>query len=606
MNLKVLLPLIFAACLFNQVLASESVAEEKNNTASTHATPVSSNNEVPTEVHEIGMRVLEPMLKKILIILNGLVPLMTANFPESKLNENPERKLLHEALVNPQDDPKIRAATEAVFTANNNEPLTFDYLWLHTAKVINEFKEGGTYFNPRFISSFPMYPDEKSSRLLPVTCPEDMQANLIREMGHRDDIFLNPAIIKLENIQFIPQSYQVSNTLFVRIDMDPLVITTDHEVLIFYANNEIMTEWLRNNPQFESKALFSPTIHIPDALKKKELYTFSFEEKKIFQYILKALKVFTLFNYNSPLFPEQTLINAFPHAIKKFYERIRENWEIPNFHRQKLIEVYYLPILGYIKNRLATSYNNVVNVPTVTEAILDLVHMKTNVAGSIAVLDLTTFRQEDFAQRCSAALNTREPLPQNCLLLIYENMFISRFPLSISSSNTDNVHPSFRLQAHMKIKDGSWWTIYASEAFLANFPTNQSIVLDEKSPYDVRIMQTLPNGQQREIVPDRPPGPRRPDQRIVTVIPSDQSSSTRVSIIWVVIMGICLFLFVIAFITTVLYMNSRNSRRISEMMQDHQQAHNTYNTPFYMNYQQEYPLTASNLKNGPSNNHPLQ
>ena len=166
-------------------------------------------------------------------------------------------------------------------------------------------------------------------------------------------------------------------------------------------------------------------------------------------------------------------------------------------------------------------------------------------------------------------------------------MPISPFPLNISSSITNNVHSSFHLQARMEIRDGCRWAVYASEAFLANFPANQSIVLDEKSPYDVRIMQTLPNGQQREIVPDRPPGPRRPDQRIVTVITSDRSppfSSTRVSIIWVVIMGVCLFLFVIAFIATVFYMNSRNSRRISEMMQDHQQAYNAYNTPFYTNH----------------------
>ena len=100
--------------------------------------------------------------------------------------------------------------------------------------------------------------------------------------------------------------------------MDPLVITTDHEVLIFYANNEIMTEWLRNNPTADVEKLFRPAIAIPDALKKKELYTLSFEEKKIFQYILKALKVFTLFNYNSPLFSEQTLIDAFLTLSKNF------------------------------------------------------------------------------------------------------------------------------------------------------------------------------------------------------------------------------------------------------------------------------------------------
>ena len=470
------------------------------------------------------------IVEKNLIILNGLIPLRNAHFLESKLNEEPERILLHAALFDPGNDPKIRAVAEAVFTANNNEPLTFQFLWRHTANVIGqsiEFKEGGPYFNPRFINSFPMYPDKTSPRHLPATCPEDMQANLDVETSAFDDNFLNAAIIKPENIQFIPQSYRALNTLFIRIDLDPLVITTDHEVLIFYANNEIMTEWLRNNPQFESKALFNPTIAIPDALKKKELYTFSLEEKKIFQYILKALEVFTLFNHNSPLLPQQTSINALPHAIKKFYERIRENWEIPDCDRQELIEIYYMPILGYIKNRLATSYNNVVSIPTVTEAILDLVHMKTNVAGSIVVMDLSPFRQEDFAQRCSAALNTREPLPQNCLLLIYEDSAISPFPLNISSSITNNVHPSFRLQARMGIRDGCGWAIYASEAFLANFPANQSIVSDR-----------------------------------ISWRPADQSPPsfrTHFNITWVFVLGGCLSLLVTAFIATFFYMNSRKS-----------------------------------------------
>ena len=217
-----------------------------------------------------------------------------------------------------------------------------------------------------------------------------------------------------------------------------------------------------------------------------------------------------------------------------------------------------MPVLEYIKNRLATSYNNVVvSVPTVTEAILDLVHMKTNVAGSIAVLDLTTFRLEDFAQRYSAALSTREPLPQNCLLLIYENMTISPFLFSISSSITNNVHPSFRLQACIQIRDGCRWAIYASEAFLTNFPANKSIVLDEKSPCYVRIVQTLADGRQQEIVPDRPPGPRRPHEAMFTNVTPEQSphpsgtrvntsdrsppqsSGTRVSITWVVVLGVC-------------------------------------------------------------------
>ena len=65
MNLKVFLLLIFAACLFNQVLASEIVAEEKNNAAFAHAAPALSNNEVPVEVHDIRMRVWQPLLKKI-------------------------------------------------------------------------------------------------------------------------------------------------------------------------------------------------------------------------------------------------------------------------------------------------------------------------------------------------------------------------------------------------------------------------------------------------------------------------------------------------------------------------------------------------------------
>ena len=371
------------------------------------------------------------MLEKISIILNGLVPLRNARFPESKLNGKPERILLHAALLDPENDRKISAATEAVFTAIKNRLLTFDYLWLHIAKVINEsieFKVGGPHLGSDFVKSFLMYPDKTSPMLLPVICPENMQANLIFEMGNSGINFLNPAIIKSENIPFIPQSYQVSNTLFVKIDMNPLLITTGHEVLIFYAHNETMTAWLRNNSTAEVKELFRPTIAIPDALKEKELYTFSLEEKRIFQYILKALKVFTLFNHDSPLFPDQASTDALPRIIKDFYERVRENREIPDCDRQKLIEVYYMPVLGYIKNRLVTSYNNLVSIPTVTEAILDLVHMKTNAVGSIAVLDLTSFSQEDFAQRYSAVLNTREPLPQNCLLLIYEDN--AHFPVS--------------------------------------------------------------------------------------------------------------------------------------------------------------------------------